>query len=511
MTFKKYITKKLNSWSDWVSGIWAAIFPASTSLTTNSMTQSRSSNTSVNLTFTDTVNYDLAMDLYYNKRSGYKLGAFFCHSIISLPLVFMGVPHFDIEEQKTQRQKNYWKERLDFYNEKFLQLKKEIQKITHITGTLAVFPWFDSRAGYVRWNLIKSKYISDIFMNPDTQQLTGIVTNINYSFKWDNGKVYCFTEKKIYRESKIITTRTGQLPDGINASEIRRNPTGMLPVIFTNDKEAGEFEGHSEFERMLSIVKAYSQINIRAHEEAANMKAKLIQKVEKKDAWLAANGYTDLSEIDISTKDFIINVGEEDTKIEVPVGLLENNIKVMTLDFWGIVESSGIPEIWWGLKTQGNHASAAEQAGVGLAFVKEKQEQAHNPWYNVLDATIRLEALAYNQNSPEGLKITWNDLDTLTEVERSQVFDNWCTGIQKLTDSHAITLEGVHALLLELTKNKITENFEEFKKQVEEYGTLRAMLEQQYGGIRDFTDDNEEKDKGNGNGNGKQEKFILEH
>ena len=137
-------------------------------------------------------------------------------------------------------------------------------------------------------------------------------------------------------------------------------------------------------------------------------------------------------------------------------------------------------------ETYHNRVMGKEQAGVGLAFVKEKQEQAHNPWNDVLTATINLEALAYNQNPPDEMIITWNELNTLTEVERSKVFSDWCTGIQKLVDSHAITLEGIHALLLELTNNKITSKFEEFKKQVKEYGTIRAMLEQEYGGMRDF-------------------------
>jgi len=494
MSILKNISKKINTaWTDWFTNIYSTLFPSATSTVSNSMTHSRSANTSVDLTCPDTVNYDLAMALYYNTKSGYKLGAFFCHSIISLPLIFMGVPHFDIEIQKTKKQENYWRDRLNYYNDKYFMLKKEIQKITHITGTLAVFPWFDSKSGFVRWNFIKSKYISDIYINPDTQQLTGIVTSINYTFKWDNGIIYNFIEKKIYRKDKIITTRTGQIPEGIKSSEIRRNPTGILPVIFTNDKEVGKFEGHSEFEKILPIIKAYSQINIRAHEEAANMKAKLIQTVKNKADWLTANGYTDISEISIENNDFILNVEDEKTEIIVPTGLLENNLSLMKMDYHCLVETEGIPEIWWGLKSVGNHASSEQEAKVGLAYVAEKQEQSHNPYVDLATATINLDAMAYNQNPPEDVKITWNELNTLTEVERSQVFDNWCNGIQKLTTAHAITMEGVHALLLELTDNKITDNFEEFKKQVEEYGTLRSMLEQEYGGMRDFTEDNPDK------------------
>lgn len=494
MSITKNISKKYNSFTDWLSGLWSSLFSSSSS-TDNSLQKSRGSNAYENLTFPDTVNYDLAMDLYYNRKSGYKLGAFFCHAIISLPLTFMGVPHFDVEDWEKVNNQEFWEKRFRYYNEKMIMIKKEIQKLCHITGTVGVFPFFNTKSGNAELLIIKSKYISHIFIDPSTQEMTGLTTTINYSYQKEKNKIYYYKEITNYTKQRITITRTGHIPNGLRQQEIKRNPTGILPIMFTNDKEAREFEGHSEFERILSLIKCYSQINHRAHEEVLNIRAKLIQKVSNADKWMENNGFKNITEVNIDDKDVILNSEFEESRIEVPQKLIENHIQLLKIDYWAKVETTGIPEIWWGLKTEGNHASAAEQAMVGLAYVREKQVQATDPWEIVLEAMIFLEALAYNQTFPENTKIVWNELSMLTEIERAQIFDSWCSGIQKLIDSHSISLEGIHSMLLELTKEKITKDFDEFKKQIKEFGTLRAFLEQEYYDIKGDGKSEEDEEK----------------
>lgn len=481
----KTVSKKLNSYSEWFNNIYTTIFNTSSTNPENRINKSRSKAT-VDLTFPDTVNYDLAMDLYYNSRAGYKLGAFFCYSIIAIPLTFMGFPHYDIEDWKRVKNPEWWEERLKFYNENMIMDKQDIQKVTHITGTFGVYPWFDSKKGYVKLYFIKNKYITDMYVNPDTQELTGIRTDIYYKFTWDNGVDYNFEETKIYTAKQIKTIRTGAIPPGVRGTEIRRNPTGELPVLFTNDKEPGKFEGHSDLERTLPLIKAYAEINYRAHEEAGNITAKQIQTVNNKNEWLENNGYTSVNEVSIHDKDFVLNLEDEDTKIEVPLNLVENHVKLMSLDFWNIVQTSKIPEIFWGLEAAGNYASAGKQDKFGLAFVKEKQKQAQKPHVQLEKQIMNLDALAYNQTVPEGLICTWDDFDSMTEVERAEVFDKWTSGFSKLAENHSIDLQGIHTMLIDLTRGKIEEDYETFKKQIKEYGGLRAMLDQEYGGMRDF-------------------------
>lgn len=519
------IKKKLNSWTDWVTNVWNSVFPASVSSSTgtsNTVNRSRGSSVSRDLTFPTTVNYDLCMNLYYNSKAGYKLGGHLCFNPISVPLCFQGIPHFNVDDWDMISNTEFWEKKFKFYNEKYIINKQNIQKLCHITGTVAIWPWFDSKAGHVKWEFILSKYITDILLDIKTKQYAGIVTTIEYQFNDETGKIRYFEEKKKYTISKIIINRTGNLPEGLRSQEIYRNPIQRLPIFFLNDFEPGEFEGHSDLERIIPLIMAYSDINKRIHEEGMNHRAKLLQEIEDRNTWMANNGFTDLADINIDDIDFILNkAGIEKTEIIVPQRLVDNLMLILKNDFHGIVEGSGIPEICWGLKTEGNHASAAEQMGVLLSFVGKKQIQETNPYYELWESTLFLEAMAYNQKIPENLTISWDNLDSLTEVERSEIFKNWADGITKLIENHAIDLEGVHTLLIELTKNKITDKFEDFKKQIKEYGTIISMLEQEYGGMRDFItdgtgDENNQDDEMNidnvipDNGNGKGNKsFIL--
>jgi hypothetical protein len=499
----------MSAFSEWFSNLWQSLFSSSsTSTDNNNMSRSRGGNTAVNLTFPDTVNYDLAMDLYYNKRAGYKLGAFFCHSIIFMEMAFMGFPHYDIEDLDNIKNKEFWEEKLKYYNETFYMMKQHIEKITLIAGTFLVYPWFDSKTGLVKWMIIKPKFITDIFIDPLTQETTGLLIERKYTYYNDVNKYFYFTEKILYEKNKITITRTGSVPSQLKPLEIRRNPIGILPIVFTNDVEPGEFEGHSEFERILPIIKAYAQINLRAHEECANIKAKLIQQVNDAKIWKKNNNCVDINDFSIEDTDFILNVEGEETKIEVPQNLVDNNIKLMNLDFWGIVEGTGIPEICWGLKTEGNHASAAEQMAVFLAYIGLKRKQFTSPFLELVTISFKLEGQAYNQELPENIIITWNDLSLLTEVEKSEIFKNWSEGFEKLAGVHSISLEDIHEILIKLTDGTITHDFSDFKNQCKEYGAFRSFLDQEYGGMRDFEDlddkDNKNLNIGN-NGNGKKQ------
>lgn len=489
------------SWTSWfsntMSNIYNFLFPSTTTLNpTNSGMISRGSNTKIDLTFPNTVNYDFLMGLYDNTEAGYKLGGFLCHSVISIPLAFMGFPHFDVEDWKKVKNKKFWEKQFKYYNEKFIYMKKQIQLICHAAGTVLVFPWFDSKSGNVRWLFILPKHVTKIMTDIVTKEVSGLITSIEYEFYDDKDKLCYFTEEKKYTRTQIETRRKGILPSGVNASEIRRNPTGILPVIFTNERKPDEFEGHSELERILPLIKAYAQVSQVAHENVLNIKPKQIQSVNDYEAWKAANGITDTSTFSIENKDLILNKApDEKTEVIVPQHVVTNFTDILKLDFWGIIEGSGIPEICFGMQMVGNAASPEVQIKVLLAYTGQKQDQVDTPYVQLVTATMGLIAMAYNQTLPEEIVNVWNCLDSLTDVERSTIFKNYGDTLQKLIDSNAVSLEFVHKLLLSLTEELVEPNFEKFKKQLQEFSSLRSYLDQAYDARNDFTkpgeDDND--------------------
>ena len=48
------------------------------------------------------VDYELARELYQNKNAKYKLGSSFVRPIVNSTTGFMGVPHFQIEDEEAQ-------------------------------------------------------------------------------------------------------------------------------------------------------------------------------------------------------------------------------------------------------------------------------------------------------------------------------------------------------------------------------------------------------------------------
>ncbi len=369
----------------------------------------------------------------------------------------------------------------------------------HRDGTIWKWPWFDSQVNYVRLKTIKPEEISYALMDPDTEEITVLQTSINYQFYDENQKLYNYTETRTYTKKIIQIKRTGSVPSQLNPEDIRRNPLGMLPIRFANNIEPKELEGHSDYERIIPVIKAYSTVNRRAHENEAKMSPKLVQKAMNVNDWKNNNSslFENNEIIDIQSINFIINIEGEETKFEVPKGLNDNAIILLKNDFKLVVESSHIPEICWGLKTEGNHASAEEQMGMLLSYVSDKQTQADKPYLKLITAIMQLEAIANTRKVPEGIKNTWNDLTSLTDVEKATIFKDIATGLEKLLANYAIDLQSAHKLLYERTNGMITSDFDDFAKQVKEYGTLKAFLEQEYISIRETEQQGQTENKDN--------------
>jgi len=489
----------------WLNDLYNTLFNPDKNLESNNTRKSRSSPAKIDLTFPETVDACFTRGLWNNTISGYKLGAQLCRPPIAVPLAFMGFPHFDLEDWDVTGNQEFWRERFNFYNTKYMMLKLLIQLMCHRDGTFGIFPWFDANKGFVRWKFIKPEYIPDggVITDPETEDIIAIITEIQYYFIGLSGRQYIYTEKKQYTENRIITSRMGDIPPGMRTEMIRNNPIKKLPIFFTNNKEPGEFEGHSDLQPIVPHVKAYSSINKVAHEELANNGTKLVQYgSDDAKTWAKNNGFAgpdgdlDPDLISIENIDFIYNLYEkEKSEFITPAGIVDSHINLLELDFKNIYQGSGLPEMLWGGKITGNHATAQEQMSVLLSFVRGKQNQADPPYDDLINNTMLLEAIANNQMKPEGIMNIWNDLDSLTEVERSQIFDNYAAGVQKLLDSYSIDLQTAHKLLRELTKGVVTSDYDDFKKQIEEYGSMKSFLEQEYINMRLESEINQNKTK----------------
>ena len=221
----------------WLNDLYNTLFNPDKNLESNNTSKPRSSPAKIDLTFPETVDANFTRGLWHNTIPGYKLGAQLCRPLISVPIRFMGFPHFDLEDWDVTGNQEFWKERFNFYNKKYMMLKLLIQKMCHRDGTIGIFPWFDANMGYARWKFIKPEYIPDggVITDPETEDIVAIITEIQYYFIGLLGRQYIYTEKKQYTKTRIITRRTGDIPPGMRAEIIRNNPIKKLPIFFTNN------------------------------------------------------------------------------------------------------------------------------------------------------------------------------------------------------------------------------------------------------------------------------------
>jgi hypothetical protein len=420
--------------------------------------KSRRQNNKVDLTFPKTVNTCLTKNLYYNRDPLTKLGAHFARNIINIPLAFMGFPHF----YTTRKVQKFWQDVFTYYNDKSIKIKQDIQRESSRDGTTWIFPRFDIETDWVEWDFLGQA--SRFFYNSETRKMTAIEFDDQILIQDSVGSTKSITETTRYTKTEIVLTR-----DGVKT--VRRNPTGELPINFVNNGEAGDPEGNSDLEVVYPRIQLYSQLDKKKNEVLLNHDPKWIQYVSDVTQWRTNNGLSeeDLARFDIEGSDFILNLfDKEKTEYIIPAEIIDAYEKALKTNFHNIVEGSEIPEIVMGLKTEGNHASAEEQIAVFVAFVNMKRNGIKSAYDKLINITFRLMGEAFFKRFNFEIEQTWSDLEMLSRVEKSTLFNNYATGIQKLKSSGLMGKSGTHKILRGVMGDEIIDEFDEFVKDIEE-------------------------------------------
>jgi hypothetical protein len=130
--------------------------------------------------------------------------------------------------------------------------------------------------------------------------------------------------------------------------------------------------------------------------------------------------------------------------------------------FRKIVEGSGIPEIIWGVKTEGNHASSEEQRDTFVKYVEAKREQLTGPYTDLFNISIRLMSLAGEiANIPE-IEIKWNELSAISEETKAKIFESFAKGVNSLVSSAGFTKEQLFKLWVDMYPSATENDVEEF-------------------------------------------------
>jgi len=397
--------------------------------------------------FTDSwvINDDLAIGLFKGSYPGLKLASAMAYPIAFIPVAFMGLPiPICKQDDKTQ-------ELLDGILEEAAATFQKLFLMRRIVGTAWVWPNWNAKLGKITHELIPNSSVVDIIRDLDTGEIIQIITDEQITIQTGENQQAVIGRKRYFTAQTVTVQYTGDVPAKL-ASRTSRNPSGIMPIPFAKDVLDGSVRGESVYTRLLSDLKNYHDIDLKWSEDLVKFNVKMIQEVEDVDAWFTRNAQLgDPSELDVASTDFILNKhGEEDTKFESGSAANVAYMQKLQQIFYKLVQGSGLPEMVWGLISTGNHASAEEQMSVLVKSVEDDKSQCTEPAYQYFAACLRLKAGATMQNTVADFEVEWNHMDAVSEDVKSQIFQRFADGINKLTANASVPKETVQKLFLEL-------------------------------------------------------------
>jgi len=433
----------------------------------------------------DSVNRNLTYGLYHNSYPGMKLSGAMAFTPIAVPIWFMGVPTPITEDKKTQ-------EIINDIIDKFYRVMNQIHLQCHRDGTIWIFPKFSAKTGSLIWEFIHDDSVVDIIKDLETGEPIEIITDEEIIITTGENRTATIRRKRYYTKEKIAVRWIGgttSLPERLKDLSFR-NTIGALPIPFSNNADADEVRGHSDYERIVSDLKDYHDIDLKQSTFLAKFEPKLAINVKNVNEWLNNNGEEEnsLSTLEIFERDLLFLVDEEKAQYIYPATAYQAYDNTLKRKYRKIVEGSGVPEMLWGTKMEGNHASAQEQMNNVVKFVEEKRDQKNASYQKLFEASV---ALILKSTMTDGdsriIAIEWNSLDALSDEIKAKIIKDFAQGLAFLVDKASITKEMMYQLWDKMFPGLVPEDFEEFKIGISDMAKHRQFVNTDYATAADMT------------------------
>lgn len=416
----------------------------------------------IDWTENEVVNADLTEGLYYNSASGYKLAASLAWAPIAIPVGFMGLPVPKVDNTQ-------WQEILNQVVAQKAQQMGQIHTLSHVNGTCWVWPHFSAKTGTIIWEFIPDNTI-EIIKDLDTGEPIQVFADDQLTVNIRKDQQTYVRRRRTWTKTRIdVEYDGGSLPGDLKARSMR-NVTGDLPIYFSNNPKPGYVRGLSDYARIVYDLKNYHKVELAISQMLAMFRVKMVQTLAPGSdvaTWLASNGKTSLNEIRPDEIDLIFNRDGEKTEFIFPDGALDPYEKRLETVYYKIVEGSGLPELAWGLKMTGNHASVEEDMATLVRYAQSKQAPKNNAYRKLFLATSKLLGLSNIQEPPEAIDIEWNALSSVSESVKAEIFSKFASAVSSLMGSVGITLEQVHFMWKQNFPGATPEDFDKFKVQMD--------------------------------------------
>lgn len=430
------------------------------------------------------VNIELTKGIYYNNYPGLTFGAALGYPAISIPVSFMGLPApVPVDENDEQLAQ----ELVDIV-ESFATQIRSLHIQCHRDGTVWVRPEWDAINGRLAWEFIPDNTVTDVIRNINNGDIQEVWTSEKITISTEYDKTAEFVRTRKFAKDKITITYSdarGTIPKTIKDATIV-NPVGALPVPFANNADYSDVRGHSDYERILPLLKQYHDLSVASATVLAKFKTKLVMTVKDSGKWIkAAGGKTE--NIDIQNMDLIVNGEGESAALLSPDKAIEPHLKMQEQLFLMIIEALGIPELFFGGMATGNHASVEESMTSLIKLIKDKQLQKNRAYKRLFTDSVSLLRKATLSNAPVmEIVMGWGELESISDKSKAEIFASFTKGVASAVASSSITKAQLYELWKNLYPNATEATFEEFDTGLKDTAQLNQYAAMGYSEGLDF-------------------------
>jgi hypothetical protein len=435
-------------------------------------------------------NVALTRGLWHNSAPGLKLAGSLAFTPINIPLMLMGIPIPKVEDESLQEE---YAKIVEDHFEDF----RSIHLQSHRDATSWIWPFWSSKLDRDVWEFIPDDSICDIIRDLETGEVVKIIIDEELQITVDYMVMANVRRKRTFTKEKIMVEWLGGTAplSGYLRTMTYVNILGIMPIPFANNRDGNEVRGHSDYERILTDLKNYHDTDLASSQFLIKFKPKQIQSVSDPEIWLKNNGFTDMAELDVALNDFILNLyDKEKTEYLWPQGAHDAYEKKLNQIYWKLVQGSGIPELMWGTKVEGNLASADNQVDLAIKFIEDKQDQKIEPYKRLFQATARIRSMAKLSIIPDiPVTIEWNALDLIPERIKAQILGSFASAMSSLVTSAGISKEIMFNFYQRFYPELTPDSQDEFDKGLSDMAKHKAFSSMGYADMMDLNDwDNED-------------------
>lgn len=435
------------------------------------------------------VDYQLARDLYYNRKDEYKLGAGFAKPIVNTIAGFMGTPRFVIADETSQQ----------WLDAQYLSWVSRMYGLHR--GTLLLGDGYCLLGRDAATNKIKLTSQAPDGVDYDRDALTGAISRaqirVKADWKDENRFAHQYTLTMTYTPQEIRRVVDGEPPAGMT-NEQQRNPWGFVPLVhFRNEPDDTLVYGISELEPVEPYLKLYHDVLLQAAQGSKMHSTPRMQFKLADVKTFLTNNFPDVCDslargekatISLTGKEMLLLQAGDDAGFVEAKSAIGDTAALLKLIFYCIVDVSEVPEFAFGVhmgSSLGN-GGADQQSPILIRRIQRKREMVNDDWLDVATMATRMGRSLTGRTLQDALSLEWDEVMGRDEAAEATKLQSVASALNIAVTAGFLSLETATDIMLEFLKvarkyaTDDAENPGERERIVEGMQTLRALEDEAF-------------------------------